>query len=444
MHNRGQWLSPVLSDRRLVTSEAWEAQLSLTRHNKGLETLTQFASVADSVARVPHSKIRELAEIAMGMPDVLRLYFGESNLPTPDYLKEALDRAVRDGYTFYTENAGLPSLRAAIAGYYQHQQGVSLDPRTEIVVTASGVQAIALSIRAVLDPGDEAIVLTPAWPNASAIVGLANARSIEIAQPLEGDTYTIDFDAVERAITPRTRLLIYTSPSNPLGWVATRQQQEKLLELSRRHGLWLMADEVYDRLYYAGAELGEPVPSILQLATREDAVLVVHSFSKSYCMTGWRLGWMITRQDLARKCAQLNEFMVSCAAGFVQKAAETALLDGEEELRKMLKKLRENRDFCASRLRAMPGLTVPDPAGAFYLFPRVAGLGDSFGFCKRLLEETRVGIAPGMAFGNGGEGSVRICYASSREVLEPAMERLGNWLSSQPDPGRSRATPFAN
>jgi aspartate/methionine/tyrosine aminotransferase len=371
----------------------------------------------------------------MGMPGVLRLYFGESNLPTPDYLKSALDKAVRDGYTFYTENAGLPSLRRAIASYYAQQQGVELDPTSEIVATASGVQAIALSIRAVLDPGDEAIILTPAWPNASAIVGLANARPIEIAQPLDGDLYTIDFEAIERAITSRTRLLIYTSPSNPLGWVATRQQQERLLDLSRRHNLWLMADEVYDRLWYASSRLGEPVPSILQLATRNDAVLVVHSFSKSYCMTGWRLGWMIARPDLARKCSQLNEFMVSCAAGFVQKAAETALLEGEQELMRMLQMLRENRDYCASRLRAMPHLTLPQPDGAFYLFPRVAGLTDSFGFCKRLLEDTRVGIAPGMAFGAGGEGSVRICYASNREVLEPAMERLGKWLSLQPHDG---------
>ena len=371
----------------------------------------------------------------MGMPRVLRLYFGESNLPTPEYLKVALDRAVRDGFTFYTENAGLPSLRQAIAAYYQRQQNVALDPSSEIVVTASGVQAIALSIRAMLDPGDEAIVLTPAWPNASAIVSLANARAIEIAQPLEGDVYTIDFDAIERAVTPRTRLLIYTSPSNPLGWVATRRQQERLLDFSRRQGLWLMADEVYDRLYYAGARLGEPVPSILQLATRDDAVLVVHSFSKSYCMTGWRLGWMIARRDLARKCAQLNEFMVSCAAGFVQKAAETALNEGEEELTRMLRMLLDNLDFCAAKLRAMPRLTLPEPDGAFYLFPRVAGLRDSFGFCKRLLEDTRVGIAPGMAFGAGGEGSVRICYASGREVLEPAMQRLGEWLSIQPHDG---------
>ena len=153
------------------------------RHNRSLSTLTA-PTIAESVARVQHSRIRELAEIAMGMPDVLRLYFGESNLPTPEYLKLAADKAIRDGYTYYTENAGLPSLRRAIAEYYTRQQAVDLDPDREIVITASGVQAIALSIRAVLDPGDEAIVLTPAWPNASAIIALANARAVEIAQPL--------------------------------------------------------------------------------------------------------------------------------------------------------------------------------------------------------------------------------------------------------------------
>ena len=367
----------------------------------------------------------------MGMPDVLRLYFGESNLPTPDYLKRAADKAIRDGYTYYTENAGLPSLRRGLAEYYMRQQSVSLNPDREIVITASGVQAIALSIRAVLDPGDEAVILTPAWPNATAIVRLANARAVEVAQPLEGEAYTIDFDSIEMAITPRTKLLVYTSPSNPLGWVATREQQAKLLAISRKYGLWLMADEVYDRLYYAGRHLGEPVPSILQLATRDDAVLVIHSFSKSYCMTGWRLGWMITRKDLAKKCAQLNEFMVSCAAGFVQKAAETALAHGEEELVKMLERLQENRNFCAARVAAMPGVTLPKPDGAFYLFPRIEGLCDSFAFCKKLLEEMHVGIAPGVAFGNGGEGSVRICYASDLSVLEPAMERLGNFLASR-------------
>jgi hypothetical protein len=385
-------------------------------------------SVADSALRVPYSRIRELAEIAMRMDGVLRLYFGESNLPTPDFIKRAASQALAEGFTYYTSNAGLPSLREALADQYQRLQHVTLDPRREIVITASGVQALNVGIRTVLDPGDEALILTPAWPNGSAIVQMSNATPVQIAQPLSGDRYEIDFDALERAVTPRTRLLLYTSPSNPLGWVATEADQDRLLDFARRYHLWLLADEVYDRLYYESPDgLGTPAPSILRKATRDDAVMVVHSFSKSYCMTGWRVGWLVARADLAAKAAELNEFIISHAASFSQRAAEIALRDGEAELAEMLARLRANRDFCLDALRAMPGFTVPRPEGAFYLFPRVAGLTDSFAFCRRLLEETRVGLAPGVAFGTGGEGSLRICYAAERSILQPALERLAGF-----------------
>jgi len=386
--------------------------------------------VASSVENVPHSRIRELGEIAMSMDGVLRLYFGESNLPTPEYIKQAAIRALHEGYTYYTENAGLPSLRRAIAENYRRLHAVELDPAREIVVTASGVQALNLGIRCALDPGDEALVLTPAWPNGSSSVMMANAQVRQVPQPLCGERYRIDFDALQSAVTVRTRLLLYTSPSNPLGWVATEDEQRALLEFARRHGLWLIADEVYDRLYYAGRELGDPVPSILRLATRQDAVMVVHSFSKSYCMTGWRVGWLVARGDLAAQATQLNEFIVSHAPSFAQRAGETALAEGEPELRRMLARLKENRDLCLAALAGIPGVTVPKPDGAFYLFPRIAGLDDSFAFCRRLLEETRVGLAPGVAFGAGGEGSIRICYAAERSILEPAMERLTEFLRS--------------
>jgi aspartate/methionine/tyrosine aminotransferase len=384
--------------------------------------------IATSVENVPRSRIRELAEIAMGMDGVLRLYFGESNLPTPEYIKQAAVEALRDGYTFYTENAGLPSLRRAIAENYQRLQGVALDPSGEIVVTASGVQALNVAIRCVLDPGDEVLVLTPAWPNGSSSVMMANACVKQIPHPLCGERYRIDFDALEAAVTPRTRLLLYTSPSNPLGWVASIEEQQALLDFTRKHHLWLMADEVYDRLYYSGTRLGDPVPSILRLATRDDAVLVVHSFSKSYCMTGWRLGWLVARRDVAAKVTELNEFIISHAPTFAQKAGETALAHGEPELERMLLRLKQNRDLCLDALRGIPGVTVPKPDGAFYLFPRIDGLDDSFAFCRTLLEETRVGLAPGVAFGAGGEGSIRICYAAENSILEPAMERLTQFL----------------
>jgi aspartate aminotransferase len=383
---------------------------------------------AASLERVHYSRIREIGELALSMDGVLRLHFGESNLPTPAYIVDAAVRALRDGRTFYSENAGLPSLRAAIAGQYRRLHGVELDPGAEIVVTASGLQALHLAIRSVIDPGDEAIGLSPAWPNGASIVSLSHGTPVEVPLLLAGDRYRIDFDALEAAITDRTRLILLTSPSNPLGWVATPDEQRRLLDLCRAHGIWLIADEVYERLYYEGDELGVPAPSILRLCGRDDPVTVVQSFSKAYCMTGWRVGWLVTRSDLGPKLAQLNESFVSHAATFAQVAAQTALADGEPELRRMLGSLVADRDFCVAALRELPGVTVPSPTGAFYVFPRIDGLADSFEFCRRLLLEERVGLAPGAAFGAAGEGSIRICYAAERSILEPALERLERFL----------------
>ncbi|MBM4323561.1 MAG: aminotransferase class I/II-fold pyridoxal phosphate-dependent enzyme [Deltaproteobacteria bacterium] len=389
-----------------------------------------MTTVASSALHVPQSRIRELADIAMKMEGVLKLYFGESNLPTPEYIKRAASKAIEEGYTFYTENAGLPSLREELGKYYKRTQGVDLDPQSEIVVTCSGVQALNVAIRCGLNPGDEAIVLTPAWPNGYAIIKMYNAIPVEIPLVLCNNRYAVDFDVLKTAITPRTRLLVYTSPSNPLGWVATEEEQASLLEFARLHDLWLLADEVYDRLYYGSSELGIAAPSILRKVNREDdAVIVVQSFSKAYCMTGWRVGWLVARHDVGEKAGQLNEFIVSHAASFVQRAAQIALAQGEEELKKMLVRLKENRDFCLTALRQISRITVPSPDGAFYLFPKIDGLKDSFSFCRKLLEETRVGLAPGVAFGAGGEGSVRICYAAERNILEQAMERIGHFLT---------------
>lgn len=380
--------------------------------------------IAPVASRVPYSRVRAIAELAMKMENVLPLYFGESNLPTPRFIQDALAKAMAEGYTYYTSNAGLLSLRETIAAHYARHQQVTLDPKSEILVTASGVQALSVGLRSIIDPGDEAILLTPAWPNGARIVDLIGAKSVELAQPLIGSRFGIDFAALEAAVTPRTRALVMTSPSNPLGWVATEEEQRQLLAFARRHGIWLVADEVYERLTY-----NQPIAtSILRYATREDAVFAIQSFSKAYCMTGWRLGWIAGRADLVKKATELNEFHVSCPAGFTQRAAETALNDGEGFVAELMAQLRANRDFCVAALASIPGVRLPDPEGAFYLFPRIDGLTDSFAFARRCLEETHVGIAPGVAFGPGGEGSIRICYAADRSILEPAMERLGEFI----------------
>ena len=370
------------------------------------------------------SRIRALANIAFGMEGVYKLQFGESNMPTPQYIKDAATQAINDGWTFYSENAGLPSLRAAIADKYQDLHGVTLDPTQEIIVSASGVQALNLTMRCALGPGDEALILTPNWPNGTEIVRMFGATPREIPFVVQGGRFAIDFAALETAITPKTRLLLYTSPSNPLGWVATVAEQQQLLDFSRRHGLWLLADEVYERIYYQG-----PVaPSILRLCSRDDAVIAVQSFSKSYCMTGWRLGWAVARADLIAQAAPLNEFIVSHAPTFIQRAGLVALTHGEDEVAARAELFHERMSFCYNALANTKGVTVPKPEGAFYLFAKIAGVEDSFGFCVDLLKSNKVAVAPGVAFGAGGEGAIRICTASELPILETAMERLCRFI----------------
>ena len=381
-------------------------------------------TVAPGLNQIQPSRIRELANVAFTMEGVYKLQFGESNMPTPQYIKDAATQAINDGWTFYSENAGLPALRESIARKYADLHNVAIDPMQEIVVSASGVQALNLTIRCTLDPGDEALILSPNWPNGTEIVRMFGATPREIPFVLRNNRFAIDFAALEAALTSKTRLLLYTSPSNPLGWVATVEEQQQLLDFARRHGLWLLADEVYERIYYGGTA----APSILRLCTRDDAVIVAQSFSKSYCMTGWRLGWAVGRADLIAKAGPLNEFIVSHAATFIQRAALAALDQGEDEIAARAELFHERMSFCYNALAATKGVTVPKPEGAFYLFPRVDGITDSFAFCLALLKETKVAVAPGVAFGAGGEGALRVCTASDLSILEPAMERLCRFI----------------
>ena len=380
--------------------------------------------LAPSLDSVMPSQIRELADVAFSMDNVLKLHFGESNLPTPEFIKAAAAQALEDGYTYYTENGGLPELRDAIAAKHADLHGVSLDPATEIVVTASGSQAVNVAMRCAIDPGDEVIVLTPNWPNGTQVARLYGATPVEVPLAFDGRRYRVDMVALETAVSEKTRLLVYASPSNPLGWVASVEEQRGLLDFCRRHGLWLLADEVYERLYYNGTV----APSILRLCTRDDAVIVTQSFSKSYCMTGWRLGWLVSRRDLARKATQLNEFIISSAPAMLQRAGVVALQEGEDSVQAMVEVLQEQMSFCYEALSSVDRVSVSKPDGAFYLFPHIAGVENSFEYAVDLLKATHVALCPGSAFGNGGEGSLRLCFASDMTVLEPAMERVTKYI----------------
>ena len=378
-------------------------------------------------ASVLPSKIRAIAALAEEHPGTLRLFYGEDSLPTPDFIKDAGCRAIRSDLTYYTPNAGVPALRRAIAAQVGRLHGVELDPMREVVVTASGMVALVLACQATVGPGDSAVVLTPLWPNVASAVRVAGAEAIEVPLALEAGGFELDLARIEAAIRPNTRLLALASPGNPTAWTATRADWSALLDLCERHDLWLVADGVYERIVFDGSTVA---PSPLGLPGARARTIVVQSFSKTYRMTGWRVGYVVAPPDLARAMTHLQEFVVSNAPSIGQEAARVALLDGEPFVAASQARYARHRQIAVDRLRRVEGVAVPEPTGAFYVFPRFEGLADSVDFCRHLVERHGVGLAPGAAFGAGGEGHVRLCFAVDEPILVDALDRFeAGWLS---------------
>ena len=377
----------------------------------------QFAPAA---AVVP-SKIRAIAALAEDHPGTLRLFYGEDSLPTPDFIQQAGCRAIAEGHTFYTPNAGTMPLRQAIAAQTARLHAVELDPAREVVVTASGMVALALACQATVGPGDSAVVLTPLWPNVAAAVRVAGAEAIEVPLALDARGFELDLDRIEAAIRPNTRLLALASPGNPTAWTATAADWAALVDLCRRHDLWLVADGVYERLVYDGSTVA---PSPLNVPGARERTIIVQSFSKSYRMTGWRVGYALAPPDPARAMTNLQEFVVSNAPSIGQEAARVAILEGEPFIAASQRRYARHRQVAVDRLRQLPGVMVPEPTGAFYVFPRLDGLADSVAFCRHLVTHHGVGLAPGAAFGAGGEGHIRLCFAVDEPILRDALDRF--------------------
>jgi aspartate aminotransferase len=375
-------------------------------------------------ASVAPSKIRAIADIAEDYPGTLRLFYGEDTLPTPDFVKEAGRRAIAENFTYYTPNAGYPELRRAIAGQVARLHGIDVDPMREVVVTGSGMIALQLAFQTTLGPADSALVLTPLWPNITAAIRVIGAEAIEVPLGLSGVghdlAYSPDLDRLEAAVKPNTKLLALASPGNPTAWTATRDDWSRLLAFCERHDLWLLADGVYERIVYDGVV----APSPLSIPGARGRTIVVQSFSKVYRMTGWRVGYAIAPPDLARPMTHLQEFTVSHAPGIAQEAARSAIVAGEPFVRESQARYARHAAIAVERLGRIDEIAVPRPTGAFYVFPRLEGLDDSFGFCERLVRERRVGFAPGSAFGSGGEGHLRICFAVDEVTLIEALDRF--------------------
>ena len=379
----------------------------------------------EAVRALRSSQIREVANAGFGVPDVLPFWFGESDRVTPPFIRDAAAGALGRGDTFYTHNLGIAPLRETLAGYVSELHGVT--PVENIAVTSAGVNALMLAAQLVVGAGDRVVAVTPLWPNLVEIPKILGATVETVSLDYGERGWTLDLDRLLAALTPDTRLIMINSPNNPTGWVMTRDEQRAVLEHCRRHGIWIVADEVYERLYYGDA--GErAAPSFLDIASREERLICVNSFSKAWVMTGWRLGWMVVPCTLTDDLGKLVEYNTSCAPSFVQQAGIAAIEHGEPYTRALVADLRASRDHLAGALAKLPGVDVKVPHGAMYLFFGLPGAQNSLELCKALVREAGLGLAPGSAFGPQGEGFVRWCYACDPARLDAGVARLAQYL----------------
>ncbi len=382
------------------------------------------------VVNLQESRIREVANAGIGRDDVLPFWFGESDEVTPEFIRQAAIESLQRGETFYGHNLGLAELREAIRRYMATRHGPIASDR--LAVTSGGVNALMLAVQALVDAGDEVVAVTPVWPNLVAqpqIMG-AQVRCVSL-KPVAG-AWTLDMDDLLGAVTPRTKLLIINAPNNPTGWTLTRDEQAQIVAHCRTTGTWILADEVYERLYYAAGTSG-CAPSFLDVCAPDDKLVVVHSFSKSFLMTGWRLGWLVMPAAMTPHMGKLIEFNTSCAPVFVQRAAMAALDRTDEVTPRVVAHLKMCRDTLVPLLQAMPGVQVAPAPGGMYAFFQLAGAGDSLTTAKRLVLEAGLGLAPGVAFGASDmdpQGCwLRWCFASrDPQRLVAGVDRLRRWL----------------
>ena len=377
----------------------------------------------DAVLALPGSKIREVANAGLGRSDVLAFWFGESDEVTPEPIRRAAAESLQRGETFYSHNLGLIELRAAIAAYASALHGpVGVD---RIAVTSSGVSALMLAMQMLVGTGDEVVAVVPVWPNLTAQPLILGGRVTRVAlRPDATGAWRLDLEALLAAVTPDTKVLLVNAPNNPTGWSLTREEQHALLAHCRRTGTWIVADEVYERLYYAGST-AQAAPSFLDIATPDDRLVVAHSFSKSFLMTGWRLGWLVFPQGTGDAVGKLLEFNSSCAPVFVQRGGLAALSTAHDFVPGLVAHMAACRDRLLPQLQALPGVQAATPPGGMYAFFRIDGYQDSLALAKRLVAEHGLGLAPGAAFGDEGEGWLRWCFASKDLArLDDGVARL--------------------
>jgi aspartate/methionine/tyrosine aminotransferase len=372
-----------------------------------------------AVRSLSASRIRELFNSGLGRTDILPFWVGEPDEPTPQFIRQAGMDSIAAGETFYTHNLGIPEIREALAVYLKglHRGFQSQD----VVVTSAGVNALMLATQLLVEPGERVVEVVPLWPNLQEIPRILGAQVDTVALKFASSGWSLDLDELLQKLKPGTRALYLNSPNNPTGWTITGEDQKAILEHCRRHGIWIFADDAYERLYYQGNGVA---PSFLDHCEAGDRVISTNTFSKTWLMPGWRLGWLVVPPELTADLGKLIEYNTSCAPVFVQRAGVAALKGGEPVIARTLARFRGARDFLVRELNTLEPITAALPSGTMYAFFQVRGIADSLEFCKRLVREVGLGLAPGSAFGADGEGFVRWCFASSEERLADGIERL--------------------
>ncbi len=381
-------------------------------------------SLSASAKSLPESGIVEVMNYGRRREGAIALWAGEGDLPTPDFISEAAMRSLKNGETFYTWQRGIPELREHLALYHKRIYGVPVDPE-RYFVCGSGMQAIQIAFGMTLDAGCEVIIPSPTWPNAAAAAQVIGAKPVFVEMDFDERGFSLDIGKIERLINPRTRVIFLNTPSNPSGWVATVDDLKDVLALARKHGLWIVADEIYARFYWKS---GDRAPSFRDVMDPEDRIVFVNTFSKNWAMTGWRIGWVEAHPSLGQVIENLIQYSTSGVAVFMQRAGIAALDKGEGFVRHMIERSRKGRELTVNVLGKSNRIRLAPPDGAFYAFFSVDGEKDSRALAMKLIDEAGVGLAPGTAFGPGAEPFLRLCFARSPESVEIVVNRIADWL----------------
>ena len=382
-------------------------------------------SARAAVRGLTASRIRELYNEGHGRDDILAFWVGEPDEPTPQFIRDAATASIDAGEVFYTHNLGIPELREALARYVSRLH-TGIEPE-EIAVTTAGVNALMLASQLLVEPGDRVVEVVPLWPNLQEIPKILGAKVETVALRFSPSGWVLDVEELLQKLTPNTRALYLNSPNNPTGWTVSAEQQAAILEHCRKLGIWIFADDAYERLYFGE---GGVAPSFLDISSNEDRVISANTFSKSWLMTGWRLGWLVVPRSLMADLGKLIEYNTSCAPVFVQRAGIVAVKEGEPIIARTLSRFRKAKDFLLRNLSTIERVKVAPPAGTMYAFIGIEGVADSLAFCKELVRKHGLGLAPGSAFGPEGEGYVRWCFAASEERLADGVTRLRRALGA--------------